>query len=145
VNLNDVSTVSFGRRSTVYPGLADFESLIEKDLMFSGQLRELWPERTVLGSLATHQRHSVKDHGIASAEHRLPHTLNAGHARQSASSAYSTDEYGHEISHHWGERSALDRLSPEGDRMEYVTQPLQERVLVLGEYLSCVYLVELMQ
>src|SRR3954462_5911443 len=80
VNLNDVSMVSFGRRSTVYPGLADFESLIEKDLMFSRQLSELGPERKVLGSLATRQRHSVKDHEIGSAEHRPPHTLNAGHA-----------------------------------------------------------------
>ncbi|KIW36230.1 uncharacterized protein PV06_11478 [Exophiala oligosperma] len=40
VNLDDISKISFGRRSTVYPGKANFDELVEKELAFNAESRE---------------------------------------------------------------------------------------------------------
>ncbi|KIW09750.1 hypothetical protein PV08_11850 [Exophiala spinifera] len=40
VNLDDISKISFGRRSTVYPGKAKFDELVEKELAFHDKSRD---------------------------------------------------------------------------------------------------------
>ena len=41
VNLNDIPKISFGRRSTVYPGTADLNDLVEKEVAFNGELQDI--------------------------------------------------------------------------------------------------------
>ncbi|KAK5311991.1 hypothetical protein LTR93_011504 [Exophiala xenobiotica] len=73
VNLDDISKISFGRRSTVYPGQANFDELVEKELSRDGNMESF--------------RRSLPSTPIPP-EYRTQYLV-----RRSALSEYSTDEF----------------------------------------------------
>jgi hypothetical protein len=138
VNFDEIPEVSFGRRSTVYPGTADFESLVEDELTFSSELTDLEVKRTIESprQISGFEQDLTKPHERRSIESRAVHASGAGVARQSALSEYSADEPVHKGSHHWREGNEFGELRHGSDWKPLVSPPSQDKLLILGDLLG---------
>ena len=144
MNLNDISEVSFGRRSTVYPGTADLESLLETEMMgYCGELQNLKLEEAgQKGSDAsTYRGHPETKSDFQTTERKMFNAIRARVVRESVSSEYSTDVA--VSSNETGQRLSPDytpNVLPYTDNRKHDQQDkCQDETLILGEFIKPVY------
>ncbi|KAK5312651.1 Carboxylic acid transporter [Exophiala xenobiotica] len=99
VNLDDISKISFGRRSTVYPGKANFDELGEKDLAFNGKSRDNKMEDS---ALMAHGSQDLTLHkalyGFSADEVTVTQVVaNLGAMTGAISLGYCTEIFGHKL------------------------------------------------
>ncbi|KAK5209210.1 hypothetical protein LTR41_004745 [Exophiala xenobiotica] len=96
VDRDEIPQESFGQRSTVYPGRADLESIVAKELHPDGELQATVPsEATEYRSLGSaHQNQYTTRLGHRSIHRTTLDAEGTAFARMSAISEYSTDEFG---------------------------------------------------
>ncbi|KAK5065434.1 hypothetical protein LTR84_001272 [Exophiala bonariae] len=96
VDRDEIPEESFGERSTVYPGRADLESIVAKELLLDGELQATVPTQ------ATESRShgdSLRSQSVTRLEVRSTHHTTVDEegialTRLSAVSEYSTDDLG---------------------------------------------------
>jgi hypothetical protein len=137
LNLGDISEISFGRRSTVHPGKADLQGLVEKEMILRENLMVVKPEQTAKGpfdraAISVPPSTSQTLREMESKARRAPPSSST---RQSALSRYSIDEFGLrvETSQEW------DEEDEENEERYRVLQMWPDNMLILGEYTTWIY------
>lgn len=137
---------SFGQRSTVYPGRADLESIVAKELHPDGELQATVPsEATEYRSLGSaHQNQYTTRLGHRSIHRTTLDAEGTAFARMSAISEYSTDEFGiaNQTNPPWDDETAP--YGPVWEGKEKMRPVSDGRMIILGELIP-IYLAWLMR
>lgn len=135
VDRDEIPEESFGERSTVYPGVADLESIVAKELLLDGELQATVPTQ------ATENRShgdSLRSQSVTRLEVRSTHHTTVDEegialTRLSAVSEYSTDDLGIADQTNPPMDNETAPNSPVWEGKEELRPPSDGKMLVLGK------------